>query len=418
MKLKLFFCVLVGVVTLCTACTPMTYTEYVKKKSDLEQNYTVAKSMMRLPGLSCLSNLYGDYERTYLAVLQIRYERDKETLQYDKQKALEEWQQRSAELADKIAAEEDRGKRQELTKELQSVKREIQFFQEAESAAEADKKMQAVSIAKIAASAFFARASSHYREAASYERQGNTAYEKGNFEDAARLFSSAVTSFLQALGDFVPYYFVKVEAGSFKRKEQQVTLTKPFYIGKYEVTQAQWKVVMGNNPSHFKGDNRPVENVSWNGAMEFCKKLNDLGLAPAGYKFSLPTEAQWEFAARGGNLSKGYEYSGSNDINEVAWYTDNFGSQTHDVGGKKPNELGLYDMSGNVLEWCLDWYDDYSNSAVTDPQGPQRGSYRVMRGGSWLNVAFGCRVASRSFRNPDYRRSSDGGFRLALVPVQ
>lgn len=303
------------------------------------------------------------------------------------------------------------------------------FLQEAESAAdwilnqgplraEADEKMQAVSNAKIAASAFFAQASSYYREAASYERQGNTAYEKGNFEDAARLFSSAVTSFRQALGDFVPYYFVKVEAGSFKREEQQVTLTKPFYIGKYEVTQAQWQYVMGNNPSYHDGANRPVEKVSWHDAMAFCEKLNDYGYAPRGYNFTLPTEAQWEFAARGGNLSRGYEYSGSNDLKEVAWYDDNSGA-THDVGTKKPNELGLYDMGGNVWEWCLDWHGGYySNSAVTDPQGPQSGLWRVMRGGGWCNPADSCQVANRYYGSPNDRRFNNVGFRLALVPVQ
>ena len=313
------------------------------------------------------------------------------------------------------------------------------FLQEAESAAdwimnrgplraEADEKMKAATDAKIAASAFFAQASRYYLEATSYERQGNTAYEKGNFEDAARLFSSAVTSFRQALGDFVPYYFVKVEPGTFKRKdfkrkEQQVTLTKPFYIGKYEVTQAQWNVVMGNNPSRFKGDNRPVESVSWHDAMAFCEKLNDYGYAPRGYKFTLPTEAQWEFAARGGNLSKGYDCSGSNDINEVAWCYDNsYSEKHHDVGRKKANELGLYDMSGNVWEWCLDWYDAYGGygdaKEVTDPTGPQDGSSRVLRGGSWLYSAYYCHVAYRNGSYPGNRNYNDCGFRLALVPVQ
>ena len=303
------------------------------------------------------------------------------------------------------------------------------FLQEAESAAdwimnrgplraEADEKMQAVSNAKIAASAFFAQASSYYREAASYERQGNTAYEKGNFEEAAHLFGSAATNYRQALGDFVPHYFVKVEPGTFKRKEQQVTLTKPFYIGKYEVTQAQWQYVMGNDPARFKGADRPVEKVSWNDAMAFCKKLNDYGYAPRGYKFTLPTEAQWEFAARGGNKSKGYEYSGSNDIKEVAWYDDNSGGQTHPIGEKKPNELGLYDMSGNVWEWCLDIYGGYGDKKeVTDPTGPQDGSLPVIRGGGWDYYAAGCRVAFRHYGNPGSRYYYYG-FRLALVPVQ
>ena len=211
--------------------------------------------------------------------------------------------------------------------------------------------------------------------------------------------------------------FILIYSGVFKRGEQEVSLTKDFYIGKYEVTQAQWKAVMGNDPAYFKGADRPVEQVSWNDAMAFCEKLNESGKAPKGWKFTLPTEAQWEFAARGGNKSKGYEYSGSNDLNEVAWYSNN-SDATHDVGEKKPNELGLYDMSGNVWEWCLDWYDGYGDKKeVTDPTGPQDGSARVLRGGGWSKGAGYCRVAFRSSYLPDYRYY-DFGFRLALVPVQ
>ena len=288
------------------------------------------------------------------------------------------------------------------------------FLQEAESAAdwilnqgplraEADEKKSTTADRKKVANVFFAQASSYYREAASYERQGNTAYEKGNFEEAAHLFGSAATNYRQALGDFISYYFVKVEPGTFKREEQQVTLTKPFYIGKYEVTQAQWQYVMGNNPSYPMVPNRPVKYVNWHDAMAFCEKLNESGKAPKGWKFTLPTEAQWEFAARGGNRSKGYEYSGSNDIKEVAWYYDN-SDATHDVGEKKPNELGLYDMSGNVREWCL----DINGSS---------GSYRVLRGGSWNRGAHYCHVAYRDNSIPVHR-SDEFGFRLALVPVQ
>ena len=199
----------------------------------------------------------------------------------------------------------------------------------------------------------------------------------------------------------------------------QVTLTQAYYLGKYEVTQAQWRAVMGTNPSHFKGNNRPVENISWNDAMEFCKKLNEQGKAPAGWKFTLPTEAQWEYAARCWNRRKrkGYTYSGSNNIKKVAWYDGNSDAQTHDAGQKSPNELGLYDMSGNVWEWCLDWSGSYSKGAVTDPQGPQSGSLRVMRGGSWDDFALHCKVVYRRHGFPDDRFNC-GGFRLALVPVQ
>ena len=197
------------------------------------------------------------------------------------------------------------------------------------------------------------------------------------------------------------------DADSDEKPTHSVTVSD-FYIGKYEVTQAQWRAVMGSNPSYFKGDNLPVEKVSWDDIQEFIKKLN----AQTGKKFRLPTEAEWEYAARGGNQSKGYKYSGSNSISEVAWYDGNSGDKTHPVGQKTPNELGIYDMSGNVWEWCQDWYGSYSSSSQTNPTGPSSGSSRVLRGGSWCNYAWDCRVSYRNFNNPDYR-SSDCGFRLA-----
>ena len=222
---------------------------------------------------------------------------------------------------------------------------------------------------------------------------------------------------------------VKVEAGSFEMSAKdgenskyevphRVTLTKDFYIGKTEVTQAQWKAVMGNNPSSFKGDDLPVEEVSWNDAMEFCAKLYRMGKAPSGWKFTLPTETQWEYAARGGNRSKGYKYSGSNNVGEVAWYDDNSGSKTHPVGTKKANELGLYDMSGNVFEWCLDdWNDDSSRAKPEFDRGnDQSDSGRVDRGGGWLFGTQGCRSSFRNYYPGD--RGNILGFRLALVPVQ
>jgi formylglycine-generating enzyme required for sulfatase activity len=173
-----------------------------------------------------------------------------------------------------------------------------------------------------------------------------------------------------------------------------------FQIGKYEVTQAQWKLIMGSNSSNFKGDNLPVETVSWNDAQEFISRLN----AATGKQYRLPTEAEWEFAARGGNQSKGYKYSGSHNIFDVAWYGDNSGSQTHPVGTKLPNELGIYDMSGNVWEWCNDWYGTYPASSQQSPMGASSGSYRVFRGGSWINTAQYCRVASRSYNTPGSSR--------------
>ena len=166
---------------------------------------------------------------------------------------------------------------------------------------------------------------------------------------------------------------------------------------------------MGNNPSYFKGDNLPVENVSWNDCQTFIFRLNNL----TGKNFRLPTEAEWEYAARGGNRSRGYKYSGSNTLSDVAWFDDNSGSKTHPVGTKSPNELGLYDMSGNVWEWCSDWYGTYSSSSQTNPTGPSSGSGRVRRGGCWLNDAGLCRSSSRCDGSPD-ERGDYLGLRLAL----
>ena len=182
-----------------------------------------------------------------------------------------------------------------------------------------------------------------------------------------------------------------------------------FYIGKYEVTQALWKAVMGSNPSNWKGDNLPVEKVSWNDCQTFLRKLNTM----TGKNFRLPTEAEWEFAARGGNRSRGYQYSGSNVLSDVAWYDDNSGSKTHNVGTKAPNELSIYDMSGNVWEWCQDWKGSYSSSTQTNPKGPSSGSNRVGRGGGWNSFARYCRVAYRIIIAPD-NGGSGLGLRLAL----
>lgn len=211
---------------------------------------------------------------------------------------------------------------------------------------------------------------------------------------------------------------IKVEGGTFmmgatpeqgkdaKSKEKpahQVTLSD-YYICKFEVTQEEWEAVMGNNPSEFKGSNNPVENVSWNDCQEFIKKLNQL----TGLTFSLPTEAEWEYAARGGNKrkGKGYKYSGSNTIDDVAWHFEN-SNNTYAIALNAPNELGIYDMSGNVREWCGDWYDSYSSFSQTNPNGPVSGSRRVNRGGSWSDYAEGCRVSNRN-------RDFQGVYRCSL----
>lgn len=197
----------------------------------------------------------------------------------------------------------------------------------------------------------------------------------------------------------------------------QVTLSS-YSIGETEVTQALWKAVVGSNPSTFKGDlQRPVECVSWNDCQTFITKLNRL----TGMTFRLPTEAEWEYAARGGKRSKGYKYAGSNTIGDVAWYYDNsyaVGSSspdygTHAVATKSPNELGLYDMSGNVWEWCQDWYGHYSSEAQMNPTGPASGYYRIFRGGMWAGDAWCCRVSYRNFFYPSWDTYSLG-LRLAL----
>ena len=216
---------------------------------------------------------------------------------------------------------------------------------------------------------------------------------------------------------------VKVEAGTFmmgatsemknpyddEKPVHQVTLTNDYYMGKYEVTQALWQVVMGKNPSYFKGDNLPVNYVRWKDCQRFISKLNSM----TGRKFRLPTEAEWEYAARGGKKSRGYQYSGSSNISDVAWYDGNSGDKTHPVGTKQANELGIYDMTGNVLEWCQDWYGSYYSSSQTNPTGATSGSRHVNRGGSW---AKNVRRSSPSCRYGAIYvdRDLDLGFRLAL----
>ena len=170
------------------------------------------------------------------------------------------------------------------------------------------------------------------------------------------------------------------------------------------MTQALWEAVMGSNPSDSKGGNLPVECVSWNDCQVFIQNLNQL----TGKQFRLPTEAEWEYAARGGRKSRGYKYAGSNDIGSVAWYWDNSGNGTHPVATKQANELGVYDMSGNVWEWCSDWFGDYQSSSQSDPQGPSSGFYRVGRSGSYYGSAGGCRVLYRDGSTPDCRNNRLG----------
>jgi len=220
---------------------------------------------------------------------------------------------------------------------------------------------------------------------------------------------------------------VYVEPGSFQmgsnggnddeKPVRTVRITRAFWMGKCEVTQAQYQAVMGTNPGFFKGSDLPVENVSWDDAVAFCDKLTErerrAGRLPQGYVYRLPTEAEWEYAARGGNKGRGFEYAGSSTLDQVAWNGSNANNKTHPVGQRIPNELGLYDMSGNVWEWCHDIYEEnyYANNSLSDPTGPRAGVQRVLRGGSWDILPKYCRVTFRGRFSPD-RGGRDTGFRV------
>ena len=238
--------------------------------------------------------------------------------------------------------------------------------------------------------------------------------------------------------DTLDQHMIRVERGTFemggeKRSREKpihrVTLTRDFALCRYPVTQALWAAVMEKNPrpSRFKGPQRPVESISWFEMVDFCNRLSaKQGLTPCyeiqgeqvswlpdakGYR--LPTEAEWEYAARGGRYGRGFEYAGSPELDQVAWYDANSNGERQPVGQKRPNALGLYDMSGNVWEWCWDWYGDYPSEPQADPIGPEGGSRRVNRGGSWSSVAVVCRVASRDYFSHPTGRGYDLGFRLA-----
>ena len=243
------------------------------------------------------------------------------------------------------------------------------------------------------------------------------------YSSASSSMSSGSNTISIPVKNGISIEMVKVEAGTFmmgatsemkgpydnEKPLHQVTLTNDYYMGMYEVPQALWEAVMGSNPSEYKGDNLPVEMVSWNDCQEFISKLNSL----TGRKFRLPTEAEWEYAAHGGKKSRGYQYSGNSNISDVAWYDGNSGSKPHPVGTKQANELGIYDMSGNVYEWCSDWYGSYSSSSQMNPTGADSGSGCVVRGGSWYDFALGCRLSYRGSITPFYR-GNDIGLRLAL----
>ena len=218
------------------------------------------------------------------------------------------------------------------------------------------------------------------------------------------------------------------ELGRFPSEIQhKVTLTKGYWIGKYEVTQAQYSAVTGANPSAFRGNSLPVEQVTWDNAVAFCDRLTSkekaAGRLPDGYKFALPTEAQWEYACRAGTttaLNSGKDLSNADkcaEMDEVGWYSNNASYQTHPVGQKKVNSWGLYDMHGNVAEWCRDWMGDYTAADVVDPTGPATGMLRVTRGGNWLDTAGGCRSAFHYSCEYPTTYQKNLGFRVVLLPA-
>jgi formylglycine-generating enzyme required for sulfatase activity len=205
--------------------------------------------------------------------------------------------------------------------------------------------------------------------------------------------------------------------------QHEVTISKDYYLGVYEVTQAQYEKVMDKNPSHFQGAkvgnenaDLPVENVSWDDAVEFCKKLSDLPEEKkAGREYRLPTEAEWVYACRAGSKTA-YSFDDEEGLlPEYCWFKRNSSRRTHTVGLLQQNAWGLYDMHGNVWEWCSDWYGEYPDGTVIDPTGPKGGVYRVSRGGSWINVAALCRSALRNWDKPSFRNDYDS-FRVALSP--
>lgn len=217
---------------------------------------------------------------------------------------------------------------------------------------------------------------------------------------------------------------IEEEGANDDEEQHQVTISKDYYLGVTEGTQGQYEKVMGSNPSYFqkrvirKSDSSmyPVEQVSWEDAVEFCKKLSELPEEKkAGRVYRLPTEAEWEYACRAGSKTAYSFGADSTSIGDYAWFTENSGSKTHPVGEKKANAWGLYDMHGNVWEWCSDWYGEYPKGAVSDPVGPREGSHRVGRGGGWCDEAAICRSAFRYGDDPSFR-FFNFGFRVALSP--
>ena len=255
------------------------------------------------------------------------------------------------------------------------------------------------------------------RQTYTYSNQYDS-YDYSDWDTAAVDLVEADTAEYDYLDEIIRC-MVDVEGGTFtmgvkksvslnESPRHEVTLST-FFISAVPVTQAQWKAVMGYNPSSYIGDERPVTNVSWNDCQEFIKRLQQL----TGIAFRLPTEAEWEYAASGGQKSRGHLYAGTSDnLDDYAWYGDNSDGVVHNVALKKPNELGLFDMSGNVFEWCNDYFGRYTSHKVNNPQGPSSGKYRVARGGCSVSPAYFCHITERSDHKPT-KTDARLGFRLA-----
>ncbi len=348
-------------------------------------------------------------------------ERQRAAAEAERQRAAAEAERRRAEEAERqrAAAEAERQRAaEEAERQRAAVEAERQRAEEAErqrAAAEVERQRAAEEAERQRAAA---EAERRRAEEAERQRAAAEAERQRQAQEAARQREA------NELVNTIGMEFVRIEAGTFRmgvptgragrsdeRSLHTVRVTQPFYLGKYEVTQGQWRTVLGNNPSHFAdcGDTCPVENVSWEDAQAFIAALNVREGITA---YRLPTEAEWEYATRAGTRTA---YSFGNrprQLGAYAWYGDNSGNTTHPVGSKRPNDWGLYDLHGNVWEWVADWYDDYPSGRVTDPQGPSSGTRRIIRGGGWGYDAPDCRSGTRG-TGPPTSRSGSVGFRLA-----
>ncbi len=339
---------------------------------------------------------------------------------------------RAQEAAARQAREAEQRRVEEAERQRQAEEAAARQAREAEQrrAEEAERQRETREAAARQAREAERRAEEAERRAEEAERQRETreaAARQAREAEQRRVEEAERQREANELVNTIGMEFVRIEAGTFRmgaparragrsddRSRYTVHISQPFYLGKYEVTQGQWRAVLGGNPSHFTdcGDTCPVENVSWEDAQAFIEELNLREGIPV---YRLPTEAEWEYATRAGTRTV-YSFGNTkSQLRAYGWYRDNSDNTTHPVGGKRPNGWGLYDLHGNVWELVADWYDDYPSGRVTDPQGPSSGTHRIIRGGGWSYNARDCRTASRGIGRPSVR-SSHVGFRLARTP--